>query len=392
MDKRKRYTTVVILLIVVALAAGAVLIRKHRAAAVQALPGVPAAPWALHSITVQRGPLSNEFLALAKVIGVTEITVSSQISGTIDVMGPREGARVSTGDLLARISVQELQEQRAALQAQLISAEADVTRTRDEFERQKKLLAGHLTSKELFESKKTAALSAQQKVRSLQREIAALQVRIGYGTVYAPADAVVAKRLAEPGDNAQSGTALYQLTVDSAARLQVTLPQQIVEQVHVGTSIVLDYASRQLRVQVSRIFPALDSRALGTVEADIAHMPFGLASGSRIPARVVLQSVDNVLAVPHQAILQRGRQGTVFKVTHGEAGNILHRIEVSVGLVSRSAVEVSSAQLHAGDQLVVAHESILLQLRDGEPVIAVPTADSDRASITPPAAPPGDHP
>lgn len=376
-QSQHRYTTVIILLVVVALAAGAVLIRKHRVAAVQSLPGAAAAPWALHTVTLRRTPLSREFLALGKVVGVTEITISSQIAGTIEAMGPREGAKVTQGEVLARISVQELKEQQAGLQAQLNSAEAQVTRTQDEFHRQEKLIGKKLTSTELFESKKTAALAAQRSVENLQRQISALQVRIGYGTVVAPYDALVAQRLAEPGDNAQPGTPLYRLTVDSASRLQVTLPQQILEQVQVGTNIILDYASRHLQVNVSRIFPALDSRALGTVEADVNNMPFGLASGSRIPSRVVLESVDSVLSAPHRAIIQRGDQGFVFKVVDSEGSRSLKRIDVDIGLSTQAAVELISDQLHDSDQVVVAHESILLQLQDGDPVIAVPVRTAD---------------
>lgn len=374
---RHRYTTAIILAVVVALAAGAVLIRKHRATAVQSLPGAAAAPWALHTVTLRRTPLSREFLALGKVVGVTEITISSQIAGTIEAMGLREGAKVSQGEVLARISVQEFKEQLAGLQAQLNSAQAQVIRTQDEFHRQEKMIDRKLTSEELFESKKTAALAAQRSVENLQRQIAALQVRIDYGTVIAPYDALVAQRLAEPGDNAQPGTTLYRLTVDSASRLQITLPQQILEQVQVGTNIILDYASRHLQVNVSRIFPALDSRALGTVEADVNTMPFGLASGSRIPSRVILESVDSVLSAPHRAIIQRGDRGFIFKVIDSEGSRSLKRIDVDIGLSGQEAVELISDQIHEGDQIIVAHESILLQLQDGDPVIAVPARAAD---------------
>jgi RND family efflux transporter MFP subunit len=283
--------------------------------------------------------------------------------------------------------VQELSEQLAGLQAQLSSAEVQLTQAQDEFHRQEKLIGKKLTSTELFESKKTAALAAQQSVESLQRQIAALQVRIGYGTVIAPYDALVAQRLAEPGDNAQPGTVLYQLTVDSASRLQVTLPQQVIEQVQVGTNIILDYASRHLQVNVSRIFPALDSRALGTVEADVSTMPFGLASGSRIPSRVVLESVANVLSVPHRAIIQRGDRGFVFQVVDSDGSRSLKRIDVGIGLSSQEAVELISDQLHEGDQIVVAHETILLQLQDGDPVIAVPARVVDDRDTSTSAAP-----
>ncbi|MEH6581609.1 MAG: efflux RND transporter periplasmic adaptor subunit [Halioglobus sp.] len=377
-----RYTTLVILLVVIAVAAGAVLVRKHRTAVVQSLPGVEAAPWALHTVSLQRAPLSREFLALAKVVGVTEITISSQIAGTIEAMGPREGAKVVQGEVLARISVRELQEQLAGLQAELNSSQADVTRTQDEFDRQAKLIGKKLTSTELFESKKTAALAARQRVNTLQRQIAALQIRIGYGTVAAPKDALVAHRQAEPGDNARPGTELYRLTVNSASRLQITLPQQILEQVHLGTGIILDYASRQLRVSVSRIFPALDSRALGTVEADLDSMPFGLGSGSRIPARVILDSVDDALSVPHQAIIQRGELGFVFRVVDSDHGKVLKKVDVRTGLNTQLAVELISSELEEGDELIVAHESILLQLQDDDPVIAVPARVVDGQDTT----------
>lgn len=383
----KRLTTVLIIIFTAALAVGAVLLRKHRTSQVESLEKIELAPWALHTAEVEKDSLSREFLALATLSGSTEITISSQVSGEIEDMGPREGIKVKKGDLLATISVSELLEQRAALEAQLQAAKADLSRTRDEFKRQQQLIKKHLTSQELYESKKTASLAAQKQVNNLQRQIAAKNVRIGYGKIYSPADALVASRLSEPGDIAMPGKKLYVLTIDSASRLQVKLPQQVLEQVHPGTDVVLSYGSLQQKVRLSRIFPALDSHALGTAEADLDTMPFGLPSGARIPARVILESVDNALIIPHQAIVEtqlassdshKQKQGFVFKVIDGDSpepvnnpGSVkkLKRINVTIDLNAHRALAVSSNELHEDDRLVIAHESVLLQLQNNDPVI-----------------------
>ncbi len=375
-----RFTTIVIVLLVIALAAGAVILRKHRTSQVTSLPNIEPVPWALHSITIHKGHLSQEFLALATLNGSTEITISSQISGEIEQMGPREGIKVKKGDLLAKISVSELTEQRAGLEAQLEAAEAELSRSKDEFARQKQLIKKHLTSQELYDAKKTAALSANKQVSNLQRQISALNVRIGYGSVYAPVDALVASRLSEPGDIALPGKVLYKLTIDTTSRLQVKLPQQVLEQVHPGSKVLLSYGSLQQVVHLSRIFPALDTHALGTAEADLNSMPFGLPSGSRIPAHVILTSVNDALIIPHRAIVESGtdentgdkiKKGFVFKIVTDDQhkNKRLKRIEVEIILNAHKALAIRSNELHEGDQLVVAHESVLLQLKNNDPVI-----------------------
>jgi len=378
----KHLTTALIIFFCVALAIGAVLLRKHRTDQVESLPSIQPAPWALHTVEIKKGSLSREFLALAILNGSTEITISSQISGEIEIMGPREGIKVKEGDLLAKISVRELLEQRAGLNALLQAAQADLSRTEDEYNRQQQLIKKHLTSQELHESKKTAALAAQKQVNNLQRQIAALNVRIGYGTIYAPADALIASRLSEPGDIAMPGKQLYKLTIDAASRLQVKLPQQVLEQVHPGTKVSLNYGSQQQKIVLSRIFPALDSHALGTAEADLNSMPFNLPSGARIPARVILESVENALTIPHQAIVEtqsgiestdnKLKKGFVFKVIKAKNSSSKHklkRVNVTIDLNAHRALAISSNELHDGDQLIIAHESVLLQLQGNDPVI-----------------------
>lgn len=67
--------------------------------------------------------------------GSTDITSSSQLSGLIEAMGPREGIKVQRDDVLARISMADLQHQREGLAAQHEAAVADQKRAHDEYAR-----------------------------------------------------------------------------------------------------------------------------------------------------------------------------------------------------------------------------------------------------------------
>lgn len=366
---KKNVTNALIVLVVIALAAGVVLIRKHRMGKVAELPAMGETPWALHTVDVERGRLSRGFPALATLSGSNEITVSSQISGQIEAMGPREGVKVRRDEELAQISVAELQQQREGLLAQREAALAERGRARDEYDRQRRLMEKGLTTQELVEARHAAAVAAEQQVAHLDKQIAALDVRIGYGTVRSPRDALVAARLMEVGDVAQPGKPLYRLTVDSAARLRVSLPQQVLEQVGPGSEVVLTHGSQRETVRLTRIFPQLDARALGAVEVDLDTMPFGLPSGARIPARVLLETVDQALTVPHAAVVRTGDRGFVFKVIGEKDHQTLKRVTVNISLDGHDGLAVSG-DLHAGDRVVIGHQSVLMQLRDGDPVKA----------------------
>jgi RND family efflux transporter MFP subunit len=375
---KKHVTTVSIIFIVLALALGAVLLRKHRMAAVLELDTVGEIPWALHTAEVVRGNLSRGFPALATLTGSTDITISSQLSGLIEAMGPREGVKVQQGEVLARISAADLQHQREGLAAQREAALADQKRTHDEYERQLQLKKKGLTTDELVEAKYTAGIAADKQVANLDKQLEAMDVRIGYGTVYAPRDAIVAARLVEVGDVAQPGKPLYRLTVDSAARLRVNLPQQVLEQVRPGTRVELESGSRKMTVELSRIFPALDIHALGAAEADLPAMPFDLPSGARIPARVLLETVEDAISIPHRALVRTGNKGFLFNIESGSDGKtLLKRVPVRIVLDANEGLAVAG-DLKAGDQVVVAHQSVLMQLRDGDPASIRPTAATGR--------------
>ncbi|HGY92563.1 MAG TPA: efflux RND transporter periplasmic adaptor subunit [Planctomycetes bacterium] len=367
---------ILVYLVIVAAVGGAVVaakkIKKQKMAEVASLPRPEAHPWAVRVATVKRADIVESYPALARVTSLATSQVSGQISGTILEMGPREGVSVKAGDLLARIDTREIDDQIRALKADLEAAKADAAHAQNEWERENHLLEVGGSTASRVEAMRTAAVAAQKKVESLRKRISALEVRKGYALVRAPADGVIAKRLAEPGDICMPGHPLYSITQSQGARVSVRLPQDVLAQVVPGGTIVLTDGKHRLEAAITRIHPALDARAMGTVEADLPESPFGLPSDARVRAAVILDRIEGALVAPELAFLHQGEQDhdVVYRVEgddddlHVKVTHVLIRLKSPEGVAFEGVAK-------EGDRLVVGHLSDLARLVDGDPVRVV---------------------
>jgi len=355
--------------VAVALIVGAVMLREARVSQVTSAPAADPIPWAVSTFAVTRGTVTRGFPALATVTTAREITISPQISGTILEMGPREGISLRPGDLLARIDVRELDAQVEALKAELAAAQAEAHRQANEAQRERQLLDEGGSSAAEVERWSTGQKAAEEKARALEEQIHAVEIRRGYGRITLPVEGTIAARLAEPGDVAMPGTPIYRITTTHGARVIVRLPLEVRQEVKPGCPLELQHGDAVLSVHVSRVRPSVDPAALGTVEADVAEVPFGLPSGARLSARVICRIEQDALIVPHDAVLQDtgGASGRVYRIMGDAEHRQIRIVPVAVSLVGREGIAVDG-DLGPGDEVVVGHESLLIKLQDGDSV------------------------
>ena len=395
-EKRRIWHYLIAVLILVVLVIVGIKVHKKRIAEISDIPAEPAAPWALHFVKVNANPVDSGFPALAMVSTREELTIMPRISGRILKMGPREGVRVKAGELLVSIDTREIEDTINSLKSKHVSAMAEAKRDHDEFKREKELLLNGGSNASAVEARHTAFVAATQQVNSLEHQIKSLMVRRGYGKIRASADGIIAKRLAEPGDMAVPSRPLYKITASNGAIARAELPQSIMQKVHIGTPMELYYNNKKAVFPVTRIFPTVDARALGIVEADFDKIPFDLPSGARVACRIILDRLTDILQVPYGSLLCGAGQNrcSLFKLAIQDKKNILRKIHVAVKLRGHEGVAIQVEQkndaaastnelngdtakigdkghliLKAGDMVVVAHESVLLQLKDGDPVV-----------------------
>jgi len=337
---------------------------------VEHIPSQIITPWALNTAVVHEAPVTAGYPVLATLITQGNVTLTAQIGGTLTSMGPREGIAVIAGSFLAQIDTRTIKDNLTGLKARLEAVKADMTRKNDEYTREQNLFNGGGSSQSSLDAYHTAAIGARNEVVTLENQIHALTVNEEYGHIIAPVSGIISARFHEPGDVITPGQPIYQITTTGGARIHVEFPQDLLKQIKEGTVLQLFHAGDTLNVKLNRIFPVLNGFDLGAAEADLAQIPFNLSNGERITGRIVLQRSQAGIQVPPESIVtgDANNQSYVFIVISNNKTDILKKVPVSVQLIGRNGIAVSG-NIRPGDKVIIAQESVLLSLRDGDPVL-----------------------
>lgn len=345
-------------------------------------PAMTSAPWALSVTKVTTGRVTEGFPALGKVESASEVRISPQITGRILALGPRAGSRIAKGDLLVHIDTEELEASRDALLEKQVSAEAVLHHDQKELEREQKLFKQGGSAESAVDQWQTKVHEDRANVGSLKKQSNQIEVKIGYGHIISPLDADIAQRIAEVGDTAIPGKIIYALTSEQGGRVIVPVPLETLTRVKPGGEVEISRGKSELIAHITRINPALDKMAMGSIEIDLPQRAFNLPDGSPVTVRVVSKIIEHSLIVPFSALVPsseiqvgEAQLGHVFKVNKLATGDKLSKIAVNIDLCGIEGCAISG-NIQAGDQVVTGHGSVLLKLRDKDSIRAMATGEA----------------
>jgi hypothetical protein len=179
------------------------------------------------------------------------------------------------------------------------------------------------------------------------------------------------------GDTAIPGKILYELNSKQGGRVIVPIPLETLTRVKPGGEVQISRGKAMLTANITRINPALDKMAMGSVEIDLPQRVFNLPDGSPVAVRVISKIIEQSLIVPHSALVPSSetRVGHVFKVNSSTAGDKLSKITVDIALCGIEGCAISG-NIQADDQVVIGHGSVLLRLRDKDSIRAIATDEA----------------
>jgi RND family efflux transporter MFP subunit len=366
-----------LLLIIPILIGGTAALLHNNVKHIEDSPSIQPAPWALASDVVVQGRVEQGFPALGHVQSSSEVRIVPQISGTVLKMGPRQGGMVKKGDLIVHLDTRSIEADQGALQAKLASAVAVEKNNDKELKREQRLFEQGGSSASAVDQLKTRLNSDKANVRALKKQLESLAVKISYGHIYAPISGRIAKRLAEQGDTVFPGKVIYTITAEQGGRVVVPVPLDTMTRIHADGTVILTQGQQQFKAHITRINPSLDALAMGSLEIDLTERPFNLPDGAPVAAYVVTANSTG-LTVPLESLRPAATtaERTIFKVVKQPTPH-LQKMEVHVTLCGKARCVIQGA-LQAGDHVVTAHGSVLLQLHDGDAVLW-----HDRASVQP---------
>ena len=298
---------------------------------------------------------AQDWVPTIEAIGFIEpnqgVTLSSELSGTIDSIRFESGAHVKADQLLLSLDS-------SVEKANLNSSQARLPAARAKFERYKNLYQKNSISRDQLDD-------AEASYRSLEADIDSLKATIARREVRAPFSGAVGLRNVFLGQYLEPGTEIVRLEDTSVMRLRFTVPQTDISKITLGQTIKINvdaYPQTQFDGQITAIEPAVNYQSgLIQVQADIPNNDGQLRSGMFARASIILPTVKDQIVIPQTAISFTLYGQNVYVLKEGEEtdkeGNkvkVLRAKQVVVKAGERRGNDVHVLSgIQAGDQIVL---------------------------------------
>lgn len=284
-----------------------------------------------------------------------DVKVSALVPGRITGLNVAEGDRVHTGEVLATIDSHTFEDQLRQAEATLAQAQATVHNAEQNLARNQTLFQRGIAAGKDLEDAKTQLSVAQASERQTEAVVSTAKLQVGRTRILSPLDGVVAKRFASIGEQVDGTAAQPIVEVANIAEVELSgsLPAADLGKIHIGEMLPIasdTFAGKTFEGRIVAISPAVDPATnVGNVRIRIANPGGTLKLGMYLNAQVPVQTHENALTVPPEAIYHNDSgQTRVYKVE----GDTAKAVEVKLGIETKDRVEILSG-VNNGDTVIL---------------------------------------
>lgn len=357
---------------------------------------------AVDVLVAKREDVQLSVVASGRVLSLARVDIGTTITGRVQKVAVREGARVTAGELLIGLEQSELSaavmqaraaRDRARARVNSVStlalptaresrtqAEWNVSTAEREYKRSLDLLAkGFISQSRVDEAERqlqvarsqlasagsqvkaqdTQGAEAQQARMQVLEAEAALelaQARLTQTEIRAPAAGVVLERQTEPGDIAQPGKRMMTLALDGPSRLIVQVDEKNLPLLTPGRSAMAAadaFPNERFEAVIAYISPGVDA-SRGTVELrlDIPKPPAFLKSDMTVSIDLTGPVLKQALVMPADAIRQLQSDAPYVMMIRDAVAT---RVPVRAGVQTQGRVQILEG-LSPGDHVILSRD------------------------------------
>ncbi len=335
--------------------------------------------------SVKRETLEEIIHAKGTLHALEEATISPKIPGKIAKIRADEGDEVKERQIVAELdetqlvlagkrAQQGLLQAKAALaqsKAAIAQAEANFQNAKSDYERMKRLhekesiakqkydhaLTGFRVAEAVLRQAREQQVLAEAQVAQAQIAIDLAKTQLEDTKVTSPITGTITKKAMNLGEMANPDKAIFIVEQLSMLELKADVSSRFLGRLRVGmpVRVAIDGVNKPIPAKIDEIGSRVDKR-LRTVEITVRldNRERTLRPGLFARLEIILETHSDVVAVPKTALLKRGSEALLYRVT----GNLAERVLVTVGLRQGAVVEITGG-LAEGDVIVVAGQNNL---------------------------------
>lgn len=273
------------------------------------------------------------------------VTVSAEVSGRIERIGPEKGDTVSAGDLLIELNAD-------LLQPQFEIAKTQVEFNQIEFERMANLVKDNATARRDLDNATTQLAISKAQLE----EIGA---RLDRTRILSPLAGVLNNLLVEEGEYVDPAAPVAEIVETDTVKVVVEVPESDIAFFTVGdeaeVSADVRGEKKSLVGMLTFISELADPQTRSTrVEISLENKERLLRSGQIVRVRLTRRILEDAILIPLLAVIPMEDSKAVYVVNSTEA----QRREVELGIIKGDRIQVTDG-LEPGDRLIISgHRSV----------------------------------
>lgn len=312
------------------------------------------------------------------ILPYLQATLYAKISGYLDEIRYDIGDRVKKGDLIAKISVPELESELQRKEAELRRCKADMERANAE-RNLREIIYTRLAN---IQDKNPDMVSVEQvdkargkyEVSEAELELARVAIDVAqadykntstllsYADIHAPYDGIITARWVDPGALIQAATSskdkedvspIVHIMDIERVRIQFYVPETDAPFIKKGNPVSLtlnELPGRSFEGQITRFAHALkeETRSM-LVEVELPNTEHLLRPGMYAKVIASLEEHPNAIVVPAEAIITEDKKNYVYTIEN----DIVKKKLVQIGIDDGIDVEIIKG-LVEGERVIVA--------------------------------------
>lgn len=307
----------------------------------------PASQIKVQVMALEKAPL--ERVVDGTIEAINQATVSAQTSGRITEIFYDVNDFVPAGALIMKLRATEQRAGMQQAQATVQQATSREQEARQQFARVEGLYKDKVATKAEYDTALANRDAAQAQLAAARAGLGAAQEGVAYTEVRAPYAGIVTKRLVQVGETVQPGTPLISGVSLQYLRVNVELPQSVVEKVRAIRKAAIYVNGQRTEATSFTVFPEADATThTFHARANLPANATDLHPGMFVKVGLVVGEAERLL-IPATALVTRSEVTAVYVLTKSNAATLRH---VRIGQSFGDRVEVL-AGLSVGDSVVL---------------------------------------
>jgi len=310
--------------------------------------------------TPQTGNIEKTTIVTGKIEPRNEVNIKPQISGIITELLKHAGDAVEQGEVIAKVKVIPDMSQLSNAQSRLRLAEINLKQAEVDYQREKNLYEQQLVSADEYDKSRQAMLQAREEKQSAVDNLAVVTEGVSKSNasqsstlIRSTVSGIILDVPVKVGNSVilsntfNDGTTIATVANMSDLIFRGNIDETEVGRISEGMMMEINIGALQganLQASLEYISPkATESNGANQFEIKAAVKPVDnvkVRSGYSANARIVLESVKNVMMIPESAIEFSGDSTFVYVVGSSEGKATYTRMPVVTGISDGLNIEI----------------------------------------------------